>query len=265
MRAVCLHDKPRLAAFLARDPALYTYLIGDLDAFFWPYTQWYGLEGDGGALCEVALLYAGSGGLPVLLALTRDAPAMGELLRGAMHLLPPRMYSHLSDGVLAALEGRYAAEPHGAYDKMALVGPARLDALDTGGAVVLGPGDLGETLAFYEAAYPGNWFDPRMLETGQYMGLRRGGALVSVAGVHVYSPEFGVAALGNVATLPAARGQGLAAATTGALCRQLLAKVGHIGLNVSSANASAIACYRRLGFDRVASYHEYMLELRGGA
>jgi ribosomal protein S18 acetylase RimI-like enzyme len=260
LRAICLHDKPRIAAFLGRRPELNIYAIGDLDDFFWPYTQWYGLE-ETGELREVALLYAGAG-LPVLLALTEDPPAMRELLRGILPLLPPRVYAHLSEGIVEVLAEQYRPEEHGAYDKMHLADPARLDAIDTAGAFQLTPADLDEAQGFYAAAYPGNWFDPRMLETGQYFGVRRGGMLGSVAGIHVYSPEYGVAALGNIATRPELRGQGLATVATAALCRSLQERVAHIGLNVNASNGAAIACYRRLGFARVASYHEYMLEPR---
>jgi ribosomal protein S18 acetylase RimI-like enzyme len=257
MRAICLHDKSRLAAFLRRNPALYLYLIGDLDEFFWPYTQWYGLE-EGGELREVALLYAGTS-LPVLLALSEDPPAMSELLRGVLHLLPSRMYSHLSPGVLGALEGRYTAEPHGEHLRMTLADTARTLAVDTSRAVRLGTDDLEEVLEFYRAAYPDGWFDPRMLETGQYFGVRQGGELASVAGIHVYSPEYGVTAIGNVATLPTRRGHGLATVATGALCRALLEHTPSVGLNVSATNAAAVACYRKLGFVTEASYSEYML------
>lgn len=259
MRAICLHDKDRIAAFLRRRPELHDYMIGDLDDFFWPYTQWYGLE-EGGQLRQVALLYAGTS-LPVLLALTDDPPAMRELLRGVLHLLPRRVYAHLSDGVLEALADTYRAESHGTYYKMRLADPARSDGVDVSDVAQLTPADLAEVRAFYEAAYPGNWFDPRMLETGQYFGLRRDGELASVAGVHVYSPAYGVAALGNIATHPRARGQGLATTTTAALCRSLRQRVGYIGLNVNTQNQPAIACYRRLGFEPAATYGEYMLEL----
>lgn len=260
MGAICLHDKDRIAAFLRRSPALNVYLIGDLDDFFWPYTQWYGLE-EGGELREVALIYAGTS-LPVLLALGEDPAAMRELVRGIAHLLPPRLYTHLGEGVLEELSETYAAEPYGAHLKMALAERGRLEAADTMGAVRLGPGDLDEVLAFYAAAYPDGWFDPRMLETEQYFGVRHGGALASVAGIHVYSPAYAVAALGNIATLPELRGRGLAGAAAAATCRSLLERVSVVGLNVRADNAPAIACYRRLGFEPVATYDEHMLRLR---
>ncbi|HWQ11562.1 MAG TPA: GNAT family N-acetyltransferase [Roseiflexaceae bacterium] len=260
MRAICLHDKDRIAAFLRRNPALNVYLIGDLDDFFWPYTQWYGLE-EAGELREVALLYAGTS-LPVLLAHTDDPPAMGALVRGIAHLLPRRMYSHLSAGVLEALADSYTAESHGTLYKMALAGMERLMAVDVSAAVRLGPADLEEVAEFYRLAYPDGWFDPRMLETRQYFGVRRLGQLASVAGIHVYSPAYGVAALGNIATRPDMRGQGLATVATAAACRSVLQEVGFVGLNVRVDNAAAIACYRRLGFEPRATYDEYMLELR---
>ena len=59
-------------------------------------------------------------------------------------------------------------------------------------------GDLDE----FDWPYPGTWFVPRMLATNRYVGIRENGRLVCVAGVYVHSPTWGVAALGNVATLP---------------------------------------------------------------
>jgi len=40
----------------------------------------------------------------------------------------------------------------------------------------------------------------------------------------------------------------------------LLEDVCHIGLNVKADNDAAISCYRRLGFETVAPYGEYMVE-----
>jgi hypothetical protein len=58
-------------------------------------------------------------------------------------------------------------------------------------------------LRLYEQAYPGNWVNPRMLEAGQYFGMRKEEKLVSVAGVYLCPKEYKVASLRNVVTHPA--------------------------------------------------------------
>ncbi|MET7707786.1 GNAT family N-acetyltransferase [Micromonospora sp. NPDC005413] len=114
----------------------------------------------------------------------------------------------------------------------------------------------------YAQAYPDNWFDARMLDTGQYLGVREGGELVAVAGVHVFSPAYRVAALGNVTTHPRWRGRGLGAAVVAALCVRLRASVTHVTLNVKADNAAAVRLYERVGFTRVADYDEWTLTAR---
>lgn len=119
---------------------------------------------------------------------------------------------------------------------------------------------LYELVDLYARAYPGNWFDARMLATGQYFGIRRGTAIVAVAGIHVFAPGHGVAALGNVTTDPLERGRGLARRTVARLCRSLLdSGCTTIGLDVHADNAAAIHCYERLGFAIEAEYDEFMI------
>jgi predicted GNAT family acetyltransferase len=120
---------------------------------------------------------------------------------------------------------------------------------------------LDEIMGLFETAYPDNFFEPRMLETKQYCGIRRSGELISVAGVHVYSTHYRVAALGNITTHPDYRGQGLGRILTAGLCKSLLNKIEHIGLNVKADNISAIKCYEKLGFEAVSSFGEFEVEL----
>jgi predicted GNAT family acetyltransferase len=69
-----------------------------------------------------------------------------------------------------------------------------------------------------------------------------------------------VAALGNVATLPEARGRGLATAACARLCRVLLEDgIETIGLNVQAENDAAVRAYTKLGFRVVAPYVEVTL------
>jgi ribosomal protein S18 acetylase RimI-like enzyme len=267
MPPIFLHDKNIIEAFLRREPYLHLYEMGDLDDFFWPYTTWVAgcaPSPAGGAVDVRALflLYSG-GGLPVLLAIAESGrEELGRLLQASLHLLPRRFHSHLSTGladILAA--GGYSLQPHGRFLKMALTDPGCLDKVDTSQAAQLGPSDEGALMRLYEAAYPGNWFDPRMLQTGCYYGIWRAGEIVSVAGIHVYSPAYNAAALGNITTHPAFRGQGLGKAVIARLCQALRQQISAIGLNVRVSNGPAIAAYTRLGFTPVTEYEEYTVSV----
>lgn len=144
---------------------------------------------------------------------------------------------------------------------MALTDSSRLESVDTSSVMQLSASNVSELEELYRESYPGNWFEPRMLETGYYYGICQGAALLSVAGVHVYSQQYGVAALGNITTHPLFRGKGLGKIVCAKLCQTLLQTVDYIGLNVKADNKSAIACYTKLGFERIATYEEYSLEL----
>jgi ribosomal protein S18 acetylase RimI-like enzyme len=261
VRPVCLHSRDEIEAFLRRDTVLNLYEIGDLDDFFWQYTSWYALKNQS-QVTELALIYSGTD-LPVLLGHAHPAGStMDELLQGLIPLLPQRFYAHLRVGGATPLNRAYHAQSHGVHYKMGLTGPNCLDQVDTSAVVPLTTSDLDSVQELYRESYPGNWFDPRMLETGCYFGIRRKARLVSVAGVHVFSPRYRVAALGNITTRPDLRGQGLGQAVTTRLCRHLLNSVDQIGLNVRTDNASAIACYKKLGFEQLGGYEEFMLEAK---
>jgi ribosomal protein S18 acetylase RimI-like enzyme len=259
---VCLHSKDEVEGFCRRNPFLHLYALGDLDDFFWPHTTWYALRA-GGQVQQLVLLYTGQP-LPTVLAYAEPPIGrMRDLLRGLLRVLPRRFYAHLTEGVADVLGDDYHIQPHGAHHKMAWTEPSRAGGFDVSEVLALSAADTEDLRALYRASYPGNWFVPRMLETGFYYGIRRGPALVCVAGVHVYSQAYRVAALGNITTRPDLRGQGLATTVTARLCRELLrAGIECVGLNVKADNGSAIACYERLGFERVADYGEYTLEAK---
>ena len=260
MAVVELRDREALAGFFRRRPAVHAYALGDLDDFFWPHTRWFGWQPDG-RVEQVALLY-GEPDPPVLLAMAEEpAAGMEVLLRSVAHELPVRLYAHLSPGLVKSLAPVRVPEsdpiPH---VKLGLGDAGRLAEYDTADVVRLGPVDLTEVEAFYARAYPGTWFQARMLETGRYVGIRSDGELACVAGVHVWSPRWQVATLGNVATLPEVRGAGLATAACARLCRLLLGDgIDVISLNVRADNVAAIRAYAKLGFAHAADYVEVAL------
>jgi RimJ/RimL family protein N-acetyltransferase len=307
MKITTLRDKSRIEAILRRNARLHLYEIGDLDDFFWPDTSWYTL--DVPEPTSVALLYTAPA-LPVIVGLSEQPDdELRELFTLLVDRLPAHVYGHLSGNLVEILKRRYEAESHGVHVRMCLTDTSQLAHVDTSSVVHLTTADLPEVRAFYDESYPGNWFEPRMLETGCYFGIRaqgnsspqpspqrgegeenpdfvrdasagamsknagkslsldreragvrvKDGGLISVAGVHVYSARYRVAALGNVTTQPDFRGRGLATATCARLCSALLETCDDIGLNVNVSNVAAIACYRTLGFTPVAVFEEFKL------
>jgi ribosomal protein S18 acetylase RimI-like enzyme len=258
MTLVELDDRSTIAAFFRRNAGAHVYELGDLDDFDWPHTRWFAWE-HGGALEQVALLY-GEPSVPVLIAIAEEPGAsMKTLLQELLPTLPDALYVHVSPPLLDVFRERYAVEAAEPHLKLAL---ARTDLLEPSAAPVdlLDESDLLELDELYRRAYPETWFTPRMLQTGRYVGIRHDGRLACVAGVHVHSPVWGVAALGNVATLPELRGRGLARAACAALCLLLHEDgIETIALNVRADNDAAIAAYSLLGFEVAASYWEASL------
>ncbi|MEO6457571.1 MAG: GNAT family N-acetyltransferase [Chloroflexia bacterium] len=255
MKVSSLHDKEEIERFLRHNTFLHIYSIGDLDDFFWENTVWYALKHEG-EIKQIILMYTALE-MPTVLAFTEQPEdEMRGFLGSILPLLPSRFYTHLTQGLRSLLEEDYEVQCHGTFYKMALTDMSRLDMVDTSSVTGLTSSDLGEVAELYKVSYPGNWFDPRMLETGHYYGLRRDNALIGVAGVHVYSDKYKVAALGNVTTHPQYRGQGIATACCASLCHELSRTVEHIGLNVKADNKGAIASYRKLGFEAIATYEE---------
>lgn len=250
-----IHQRDRLQAFLRQDPYLHLYCLGDLEEFYFRHTVWYGKVESGGNLEALVMGYFSSHPVFLAYASSGQEQTMKELLNELKPFFPRNFYLHVTNGLGDCLLPDYQIEHAQMLCRMALRQPALLDEVTEEGER-LQPRDLEEVSTFYGEAYPGNWFEARMLECGQYFGIRREGRLAAVAGVHVYSPSQRVAALGNIATHPRWRGQGLSTAVTAKLCRSLLETTDVVGLNVLTDNEAAIRCYRKLGFESHAVYEE---------
>ena len=256
-----IDDTSEIEAFMRRDAGLHVYEIGDLDPFFRPRTRWFGWRGE--ALEALCLLYTGSTP-PTLVALCDPdgARAMTRLLEALDRRLPARVYAHLSPRLDECFLPNWTAHGHGRHLKMLLTDPGAVHAVNTGAVIPATAADVDTLRAFYDDSYPGHWFDPRMLESGQYRGIREAGRWLAAAGVHVYSPAYRVAALGNIATAPAHRRRGLGRTVTAAVCQSLLVTADVIGLNVLAGNMAARTCYENLGFTSVCEFDEMLLERR---
>jgi ribosomal protein S18 acetylase RimI-like enzyme len=247
---------PAIEAFLRRAPYLHTYELGDLDPREAAHTTWIARDPVG----AVALLYRGLA-VPTVVGLAHDDPAaLRDLIAEAAPELPPRFYAHLTPGVETALAARYHLELLGQHWKMGLVAPVAGPADDA--IVRLGARQAEEVVEFYAASYPTGYFEPANLERGPYVAIRDDHGIAAIAGIHVYSPVMRVAALGNIATRPDARGRGYARRATAALCGLLQPEVDIIGLNVRASNAPAIACYRGVGFEPRHVYEEWRVSLK---
>lgn len=253
---ICLHDKKVIEGHLRGNTGLQIYSIGDLDDFYFPYTIWYGLK-SGNFISAIAMLYTAVNP-PVLIALSpeNELGMLNNLLKSILHLLPVKIYSHLTPGTEVILQEKYSLEFHGDYCKMVLKEKHFIEdtLLQTYQLTFY---DLPKIRQLFHESYPDNSFDPRMLETGMYFGIDKDRKLVSIAGVHVYSQKYKVAALGNITTHPDYRGNGFSKIVTSRVCKELEPHVDIIGLNTHIQNEPAIKCYKDLGFEIIAPYREY--------
>ena len=182
-------------------------------------------------------------------------------MKSVIHLLPVKFYAHLTPGMEEILQEKYELIFHGDYCKMLLKNKSLVKdtLLQTYQLTFY---DLPKIRQLFHESYPDNSFDPRMLETGMYFGSDSDGKLVCIAGIHVFSQKYKVAALGNITTHPEHRGKGLGKLVTSRVCEELEPHVDIIGLNVHTKNDSAVKCYSDIGFEVIAPYREYMVTLK---
>jgi predicted GNAT family acetyltransferase len=116
-------------------------------------------------------------------------------------------------------------------------------------AVVLTTDDVPEILDLVGRTQPGP-FRKRTIEVGRYLGIRRDGGLVAMAGERLRVPGF--TEISAICTDPAYQGQGLAARLTRAVAAGIRAEGDLPFLAVVATNTRAIRLYEHLGFTRRA-------------
>ena len=127
-----------------------------------------------------------------------------------------------------------------------------------GEAVRLDQGDTGHLNRLYQLGFNAH-LPEQAVAAGVYYGVRRGTRLIAAAGTHVISPQWGVAAVGNVYTHREYRGHGLAKVVTSAVTAELLRTCDTVVLNVRADNPPALAVYRALGYREHVEFEERLV------
>ncbi len=257
MQLEIIHEKGIIFNYLQSNLGLHLYAIGDLDDFFWPKTIWFALT-DADVIQSVALFYVGMK-VPVLQLFCEGDPYYAvQLFTKIKPILPGTFNAHLSQSLIELFDNQNVIRHYGTNFKMIL--NKKLPEINDPCIRRLTINDKQTIIDFFRLSYPQNWFDSRMLETNEYFGYFTDDILAGVSGIHVYSKEYRVAALGNIATHPNYRNQGIGFKMISALCFDLQKDVDIIGLNVNSQNEHAIKCYQRIGFEIIAQFDEYLLK-----
>jgi ribosomal protein S18 acetylase RimI-like enzyme len=123
---------------------------------------------------------------------------------------------------------------------------ASVGAEESGEAMRLSAADVPDMLDLVGATDPGP-FLARTIELGTYLGVRRSGALVAMAGERLHPP--GWTEISAVCTRRGHRGQGLAGQLVLSLVSQIHSRGENAFLHVSADNHRAIALYQFLGFE----------------
>lgn len=120
-----------------------------------------------------------------------------------------------------------------------------LEAADDREAVTLGPADVPEMLDLVERTQPGP-FLTRTVELGTYLGIRREGKLVAMAGERLHPP--GWTEISAVCTDAAFRGQGLATRLVRAVAAGIRRRGETPFMHAAATNTNAIRLYESIGF-----------------
>lgn len=250
-------DQDAVLDVLAEHRAIHAY--GIVDAVqFWEGSQWW--VRDRGVVGLIAL--PGVADRVVYAVSAVYAAATLKLLTDIVDDLPDRFAITGPSGVAARLESTHQAQRCVPYVKMQLIRP---DMLPEPGAGVraLTPDDAGASRALLEQTSDSvEFFRFDLLGSGLQYGVFDRDMLVAMAGTHIIDTDHGIAAIGNVNTLPAYRGRGLARRVVAALAWRLREDVDVVALNVGRDNTPARTLYEGLGFLPLMEYEEAELVRR---
>jgi ribosomal protein S18 acetylase RimI-like enzyme len=250
-----LTDPTEILAFLERDRLYAAYAIADLEAEMFKHTHWYQAEAEGQARSLVLHFTALD---PDALFIMGDAAGLAVILGSALR--PRRVFVSAMPEHITSLRSFYRLGQPERTVRMALDVHAFRPV--SGQAIRLSPAYARQLERLYSMG-EGNAFSPYQVAQGVFYGATDQDRLVSTAGTHVISETYDVAAVGNVFTHPAYRGQGLGTLCTCAVVEELLARhIQTIVLNVHQDNEAARRIYQRIGFKEYCHYIEVLAERR---
>ena len=261
MPVEALEKTDQLRDFLTQDRVGNAYLLGDLDPAYLPFCDWFGFV-ERGRIEALVLVYKGLS-LPAVLTVgpvgdpDRAHRYLDALFAEIKAKLPSRFWMHAPEPHKPAVAAHFKTNKLKRMIRMSLhrdhykpfgtqVPVRRLDHPDTAAI-----------MALYKH-YPDNFFEPYQLETGLYFGSEtdEGKGLSAIAGIHVFSRTYDIAAIGNLVTHPDYRRRSYATAVTTRLLDELFKSVSLVTLNVQEGNVAAIGTYEKFGFTHHHVYYE---------
>jgi ribosomal protein S18 acetylase RimI-like enzyme len=161
--------------------------------------------------------------------------------RGAIEVVPPGAYAAIFHGG-AELPGTWKTIKE--FEAVQMIGE-HVSGVDDPEAVSLGAADVPEMLELVRQTDPGP-FLVRTVELGDYVGIRREGQLVAMAGERLHLGSW--REISAVCTAPTHRGQGMASRLMGVLIAGIQHRSERAFLHVLTTNTNAIRLYEQLGF-----------------
>lgn len=173
--------------------------------------------------------------------LALPSPPSAQDWQDAAGLVAPGTYAAVGYSAAELPDGWQAVR---AFDLVQMIGE-RVTGAECPEAVPLGAADVPEMLELVAQTEPGP-FLTRTVELGDYLGIRRDGALVAMAGERLRLD--GWTEISAVCTRPDHCGQGLASRLVEALVASIERRSQRAFLHVLATNTSAIRLYEKLGF-----------------
>jgi ribosomal protein S18 acetylase RimI-like enzyme len=161
--------------------------------------------------------------------------------RGAVEVVPPGTYAAIVH------TGAEVPEPWKTlqeFEVVQMVG-TQVHGVAAPEAIPLRAHDVPEMLELVRQTDPGPFLD-RTIELGDYLGVRRDGQLVAMAGERLHFD--GWTEISGVCTAPTQRGHGMASRLVSALIAGIQQRSERPFLHVLTGNANAIRLYEELGF-----------------